>query len=146
MLNWLRVRQGADPDGEVGRDGNQREELTDRSAGEVEGHGWSGNVGDVRVHDPLMRHEEKEHALDDDASEQVSRRRPALRLPLGALGGDPFEQSDIVRFTDRKRHHHPSVDVAPRFARLLLVQRHRNECPQDEVLDALVRGSGAARR
>ena len=61
----------------------------------------------------------------------------ALRLPLGALGGDALEQSGVVVLVDRQRHHHPGVDVAPGFTGLLLVQRHRDEGAEDEILDAL---------
>ena len=41
-VELVRIRQGADPDRDVGGDGDQREELADRSAREEEGHGRSG--------------------------------------------------------------------------------------------------------
>jgi hypothetical protein len=90
-----------------------------------------------------MRHEEKKQALDGDASEQVSGRRSAFRLPLGALDGDSFEQSGIVRFTDRKRYGHPGIDVSPCFVRVLLVQRHWNE--RTSPISSSLRAAGRCR-
>jgi hypothetical protein len=64
-------------------------------------------------------------------------RRSALLLALRCLGSDQLETPDVVPLTDRKGHQHPGVDVPPRRARLLLVQRDGHEGAEDDAVGRL---------
>ena len=135
------VGERTDADGDVRGEGHDRKDLEQGSAGEVQRDRGAGDVGYVRVHEPLTGHESQKGTLQEHGPEHVSGGWSALLLALGRLCGDRREPSDVVALADGKRHQHPRVDVALRLSRLFPVERDRNEGAEDDTLDGLAAAS-----